>query len=70
MLGKAGPDCKSNSIPGDLYVGTEAARMVIEPFIKPDDPKPATARATINIFDEVEIAHRSEPNSKIRKKKR
>jgi hypothetical protein len=53
-----------------LYIGTEDAMMVIEPFSNPDEPKPATARATINIFDEVEMAHKSEPNSKIRKNDR
>jgi hypothetical protein len=42
--------------------------IVKEPFISPADPSPATARATINIFEEVARPQRSEPSSKTKKK--
>lgn len=42
--------------------------MVKTPFKIPDVPIPATARPTINIFEEVDMAQRREPSSKMKKK--
>jgi len=42
--------------------------MVKAPFKIPDPPIPATARPTISIFEELEIPHINEPNSKRAKK--
>jgi hypothetical protein len=44
--------------------------IVSAPFIKPDEPRPATARATISIFEDVAMPQRSDPNSKIKKNTR
>lgn len=55
-------------IPGDLCNGTDDEMMVNDPFIKPDDPSPATARATINIFEDVARPQRSDPSSNMKKK--
>lgn len=57
-------------IPGDLCRGTEDAMMVKAPFSKPEAPMPATARAIINIFEDVATAQRREPSSKMEKKTR
>ena len=40
------------------------------PFIIPEVPIPATARSTINIFEDVATAHIMEPSSKMAKKLR
>ena len=48
--------------------GADAEIIVKAPFIRPDEPIPATARATINIFEDVAIPHRREPSSKMKKK--
>ena len=58
------------SILGDLCRGTEDAMIVKVPFSKPEAPMPATARAIINIFEEVATAQRREPSSKMEKKAR
>jgi hypothetical protein len=42
--------------------------IVRVPFIKPEDPIPATARATINIVEEVATPQSREPSSKTKKK--
>lgn len=42
--------------------------MVSAPFMTPAAPKPAMARPTINISEEVETPHSSEPISKTEKK--
>jgi hypothetical protein len=42
--------------------------MVKAPFRIPEVPIPATARPTINIFEEVDTAQINEPNSKRAKK--
>lgn len=55
-------------LPGTLCIGADAEMMVNAPFISPEEPIPATARATINIFDDVATPHRREPSSKIKKK--
>jgi hypothetical protein len=50
--------------------GMQAERIVNVPLINPAEPIPATARLIINIFDETETAHKSEPNSNMAKKQR
>jgi hypothetical protein len=55
---------------GDLCNGTDEEMMVNAPFIKPEDPRPATARATISIFEDVAMPQRSDPNSKMKKNTR
>jgi hypothetical protein len=42
--------------------------MVKAPFWIPDVPIPATARPTINVFEEVATPQSKEPNSKMAKK--
>ena len=42
--------------------------MTIAPFKIPEVPIPATARPTINIFEEVATAHIKDPSSKMAKK--
>jgi len=54
-------------IPGRLCLGKKAEIMVNPPFRRPDDPSPATARETINIFEEVETAQSSDPSSNSKK---
>lgn len=44
--------------------------IVKEPFWSPELPIPATARPTMNITEDWETAHSSEPTSKMKKKKR
>jgi hypothetical protein len=41
--------------------------MVKPPFRRPDNPIPATARAMMNILEDLAIAHSSDPSSKIKK---
>ena len=41
--------------------------MIVAPFIIPEVPIPATARPTINIFEDVASAHIKDPNSKMAK---
>ena len=53
---------------GRLSRGAARAMMVIAPFNKPDDPRPATARPTMSIFDEVATAQSREPSSKTNRK--
>lgn len=42
--------------------------MIKAPFMIPEVPIPATARPTINIFEEVATAHIKDPTSKMKKK--
>jgi hypothetical protein len=42
--------------------------IVNAPFMSPEEPIPATARATINIFDDVARPQRRDPSSKMKKK--
>jgi hypothetical protein len=44
--------------------------IVIDPFMIPEPPIPATARATMNIFEEAATPHSSEPSSNIARKER
>lgn len=48
--------------------GADAEIIVKAPFIRPDEPIPATARAMNNIIEDVAIPHRREPSSKMKKK--
>lgn len=48
-------------------MGTHPETIVKAPFKIPEPPIPAMARPTINIFDEVEIAHIREPSSNTKK---
>lgn len=50
--------------PGLLADGTDVATMVTAPLARPEAPIPATALATINIFEELAAPHRRDPNSK------
>ena len=52
-------------VPGLFAIGTHPAIMVKAPFSIPDDPIPATARPTINIFEELDTPQINEPNSKM-----
>jgi hypothetical protein len=45
-------------------MGTQAAMIVKAPLIMPDEPKPATARPTINILEDIATPQRRDPNSK------
>jgi hypothetical protein len=56
------------NILGLFSIGTHPATIVKAPFIVPDVPIPATARPTINIFEEADTAQTNEPNSKTAKK--
>jgi hypothetical protein len=56
--------------PGLFVIGTHPEIMVKAPFNIPEVPIPATARPTINIFEEVDKAQISEPSSKRAKKAR
>jgi hypothetical protein len=53
---------------GLLAIGTHPAMMVKAPFRIPEVPMPATARPTINIFEEVATPQIKEPNSNMAKK--
>lgn len=53
---------------GRFSSGAQLEIMVMAPFIIPEAPKPATARPTINISDEIAAPQRMEPISKIPKK--
>lgn len=44
--------------------------IVIDPFMMPEPPIPAIARATMNIFEETDTPHSSEPSSNIARKER
>lgn len=50
--------------------GIHADVMVRRPFIRPADLRPATARATISIFDDVATPQSNEPSSNTKKKTR
>jgi hypothetical protein len=54
---------KVQDILGLFSIGREFVNIVIAPFNKPDEPMPATARPTINIFEETATPHNKEPNS-------
>jgi hypothetical protein len=41
----------------------ELAMMVMAPFIKPDMPRPATTRPTINMVEDVATPHMRDPSS-------
>ena len=51
-------------------MGTHSAMIVKAPFWMPEVPIPATARPTINIFEDVATPQSKEPNSKTPKKAR
>ena len=53
---------------GRFSRGADRAMMVIAPFIKPDDPRPATARPTMSMFDDVATPQSREPSSKMNRK--
>jgi hypothetical protein len=55
-------------IPSRLSNGTDAAAIVKAPFRRPEVPIPATARPTINIFEDEAMPQSKEPNSKTVKK--
>lgn len=55
---------------GDLARGTELPMMVQPPFIKPEEPAPATARPAISMGDVFAKAQMREPISKTNKKPR
>ena len=57
-------------IPGCFAGGMHEFKMVIPPFINPEPPRPATARPTINIGDEVAAPQISEPISNRSRKAR
>lgn len=44
--------------------------MVIDPFMIPDPPIPATALAMINMVDDTDTPHSNEPSSNIARKER
>lgn len=55
---------------GDFCEGTEAEMIVKAPLFSPADPRPAIARAIINILEEVAIPQSSEANPKMKRKPR
>jgi hypothetical protein len=55
---------------GCFSTGRTAAMMVMHPFIRPEEPIPATARPTINMVDEVATPQIRDPSSKRKKKLR
>jgi hypothetical protein len=59
-----------NDLQGDLARGTELPMMVQLPFIKPEEPAPATARPAINMGDVFASAQMREPISKTNRKPR
>lgn len=50
--------------------GKTAEIMVIAPFERPEDPKPAMARPTMNMADDWAAPQSADPISKMRKKAR
>jgi hypothetical protein len=52
------------TVPARFSKGIEFAIIVRAPLIRPEDPRPAMALATINILASVAKAHNSEPSSK------
>lgn len=56
------------NVPGRLSLGTQLEMIVSAPIVIPAAPKPATARPTINIDEEVAAPQSKEPSSKIPKK--
>lgn len=56
--------------PGCFCDGTQEFKMVRAPFIRPEPPIPATARPTINIFEDVATPQSKEPSSKIKRQTR
>lgn len=48
----------------------DAAMIVNEPFINPDDPTPAIARPPMKIGEEVATPQTRDPTSKIKRKAR
>lgn len=57
-------------LPGRFCLGRKDDTMVSPPFRRPEAPSPATALATMNIFDVLASAQRSDPISKTKKKTR
>jgi len=57
-------------IPGRRANGIDPAAIVRAPFWRPEAPIPATARPTINIFEDEAMPQRREPNSKTAKNAR
>lgn len=51
-----------------LCSGTQAAIIVSAPLTRPEPPIPATARPTINIFEDVAKAVIIDPSSKTNRK--
>ena len=56
--------------PGCWAKGTELPMMVQAPFIRPEEPAPATARPAINMGDELAKAQMREPIPKTKRKVR
>ncbi len=54
-------------LPGCRSFGRHAPKMVNPPFSKPEAPKPETARAIINILEDIATAHRRDPSSKVKR---
>ena len=52
------------TLPARFCIGMQFEIIVSDPFIKPEDPIPAIALATINIFESVAKAHNMDPSSK------
>ena len=59
-----------DSLPGAFSLGMNSETIVKPPFRRPADPRPAMARETMNILEEVDKAQRREPSSKTRKNAR
>jgi hypothetical protein len=55
---------------GRLCIGAAPAIIVMEPFIRPEEPMPATARPTIRASEVGATPHMSEPSSKTKRKTR
>lgn len=60
--------CELSNIPGRLCFGRQAEIMVKPPFMRPEAPTPAIARATMSIFEEVATAQSKDPSSNMKKK--
>jgi hypothetical protein len=53
------------TLPARFSKGIQFEVMVRAPLIRPDDPRPAIALATINILEEFARAHKRDPSSKM-----
>lgn len=54
-------------IAGCLSRGTMDDMIVIDPFIRPDEPMPAIALPTMNMGDDWAAPHSADPTSKMAK---